>query len=410
MSTDLELRVIEPEELADWVRTFSVAFGQTYREDQLPGFREFLELDRTIAAFDRGRPVSTGGILSFELTLPGLTTIPAGGVTAIAVLPTHTRRGILTAMMRRQLEDMRERGEAVGLLFASESNIYGRYGYGLASTTCELKVESRYGTFRALPQPAGSVRLVQCEEAAKLFPGIYDAARRQRPGQINRPDHWWSHWFKDEPDERRGMSERFYVLHEGDGGADGYLAYRISPSWSSGLPGNTMRIQELITASSDAYTALWRYALTMDLVPTVYVWGRPVDEPLRWMLAESRRLRFESVNDGLWARLVDIPAALSARRYLSQGALTLAVTDPFCPENDGTYRLEGGPDGAECRKTDAEPDLALKVDDLAAVYLGGVRFGTLQRAGRVEERRSGALTRAEALFASEVEPWCSHGF
>jgi predicted acetyltransferase len=410
MSTEIDLRPIGPDEVAEFGRAFSIAFGQTFREENVEGLREFLELDRTLAALDGSEIVGTAGVLTFELTLPGLATISAGGVTAVSVLPTHTRRGILTRVMRRQLADMRERGEALGLLYASESVIYGRFGYGLATTTAELKIETRHGAFRNLPQAGGRVRLVRGDEAATILPPIYETERRRRPGQVNRPQSWWKDWLEDQPEDRRGMSERVYVVHEGDAGPDGYLAYRINANWTAGLPDNAMQVAELITSTPDAYAALWRYALTMDLVPHVRAWGRPPDEPLRWMLADTRRLRFEALGDGLWLRIVDIPAGLSARRYLTDGAITFAVTDPFCPENTGTYRLEGGPDGAQCTRTNAEPEIALQVDDLGAAYLGGVRFTTLRWARRLQELRPGAAERADSMFASTVEPWCSHHF
>src|SRR5262249_23505607 len=146
------------------------------------------------------------------------------------------------------------------------------------------------------------------------------------------------------------------------------------------------------------------------LMQTVLAPIRPVDEPLRYLLADPRRLRIISFFDSLWVRLLDIRNALAARRYLAEGRVVFDVTDPFCPENSARYALEGGPEGAECWLTTDEPDLALDVSDLGAVYLGGNRFTALAQAGRVEKRTLGALARADRMFASDPAPWCTQEF
>ncbi len=159
-----------------------------------------------------------------------------------------------------------------------------------------------------------------------------------------------------------------------------------------------------------AAAGLWRYCLDLDLIGAVQLAGRPVDEPLRWLLADPRRLRTAKVTDGLWVRLLDLPAALAARRYAAPGAVVVEVTDRLRPANDGRFLLEGGPDGADCRPTGREPDLLCDVADLGAAYLGGVKLASLARAGRVLEQAPGALARADAMFATDPAPWCTTGF
>jgi predicted acetyltransferase len=169
-------------------------------------------------------------------------------------------------------------------------------------------------------------------------------------------------------------------------------------------------VYELYGSSPTVRTALWQFCLGVDLTATLSCWNAPVDEPLRWRLADPRRFRITAVSDWLWARLVDIPAALGGRRYASPGRLVLDVTDAFKPHNTGRYEVAGGPDGADCRRTDSEPDLALDVTDLGALYLGGVGCTALARAGRVEECRPGALAAGDALFATAEAPWCTTEF
>jgi predicted acetyltransferase len=353
--------------------------------------------------------VATSGLISFELTVPGPAAVPAGGVTAISVLPTHRRRGILTSIIRREFEEMQSRGERVGILWASESIIYGRFGYGLATNQSDLKIKRASGALDRAPASPGSIRLLDREEAASVLPTIYNRFRRQVPGQIDRVEGWWEDFFRDSPRDRRGASSRYYALYE-DGEAEGYAAYRLKSEWPGGIPGGTALVQELVTVTPGAYAGLWRYLLGLDLVDTVAVGGRPLDEPVRWMLADPRRLRFEDVGDAIWLRIVDVTGALEARRYMVEGALTLRIADRFCPENEGTYRLEGGPDGATCRRVQGDADIALNIADLGAAYLGGTTLSVLAASGRVEEIRPGALRLADAMFASDMNPWCAHHF
>jgi predicted acetyltransferase len=200
------------------------------------------------------------------------------------------------------------------------------------------------------------------------------------------------------------------MYRSSSGDIEGAVLYRIKQQRKDGLSTSTLLVNPLIAVTPEASAALWRFCLDIDLVRTIRATNRPVDELLRWMLADPRRLRTTALLDDLWLRLIDIPAALSARRYTASDRLVLQVSDPFCPENGGRYVLDAGPDGAECRSTTAEADLALDVADLGAAYLGGVRLRTLARAGRVVECAAGAVERASALFASDPPPWCATPF
>lgn len=410
MSGGIDVRPIGRDELDEFMAVSSAAFGWTTSADDREEWDRFLEYDRTLAAFDGERMVATSGAISFQLTLPGEVTAPAAGVTVISVLPTHRRRGILTEIMRRQLADFRRRQEPLAILLASESLIYGRYGYGLAMTAASYEIERHRGALRQPFDHSGSVRIVDTAEASRLFPDVYEQVRIRQPGFVSRNEEWWSSWFKDPERHRREFSARFYVVYEEGGAAQGYLAYRVKPNWDQGIAQSQLLVQDFMAATPASYVALWQYCLSADLVESIQIVNRPLDEPLRWMLTDPRRLRFQHVGDHLWARLVDVASALACRRYLAEGTLTLSVTDPFTPENDGVYRLEGGPDGATCRRITGEAEIELRVDDLGALYLGGTTFTTLARAGRVKERRPGALHRADALFATDRAPWCPNHF
>ncbi len=370
------------------------------------------EFDRSLVAVEDGRFIGAAGAMSFDLTLPGFTTIPVAGVTWVAVLPTHRRRGVLTALMRRQLEDMRARGEALALLTASESAIYRRFGYGAATSVMYTEIERAHSAFLSPVNISGRYRLVEHEEAiSEILPPLYDDVRRSHVGELSRTPAKWKSQYRTPNAPFNGFGPRFYAIYESDAGrVDGAVIYRAKLEWTNGVPDGTLQVSELIARTPEAYAALWRYCLDVDLVARVRGLHRPVDEPLRWMLADSRRLRVTHLADNLWVRLLDIPAALSARRYAAPEHLTFEVSDAFLPEVAGRYTLEGAPDGAACARSDHPADLSLDIAALGAAYLGGVSFTTLAQAGLIHEENPGALARADAMFATFPAPFCSTPF
>jgi predicted acetyltransferase len=412
---DIDIRPITPEESRGFDEVLDAAFGETISDEERADHHAWFEYDRSIAAFDGDRIVGTGGAYSMDLTLPGLATIPVGGLTAIAVLPTHRRRGILRSMILYHFEEVERRGEMVSALGASESVIYGRFGYGMATSAATYEIDPRHGAFLR-PSDAsragrGRLRLLEPEETGKLVPPFYDRYRRGQPGELDRSQTWWDVYVRDPEWTRHGASRHFDVVYESEPGrVDGWLSYRVEPRWPDGLAANLVRVRQLVGLTPEADAALWHYCLSMDLAGTVRVNDRPVDDPIRWRLADPRRLRVVTVDDQLWVRLLDLPGALAARRYATEGELVLEISDALRPRNHGRFRLEGGPDGASCQPTRAEPELALDITDLGAAYLGGTGLATLARASRVAELTPGALLRADRMFAADPPPICTTHF
>ena len=408
---DIEIRPIGPDRNREFGRVMETAFGETSTEEAEAYYERSFEWDRAIAAFDGDHLVGTGGADTMELTHPGLTVIPVGGLTAIAVLPTHRRRGVLRAIIGRHFEDVEERGEPVSVLNASESTIYGRFGYGMATIQADLEISTRHGAFLHPAAAPGRLRLLDQAELVQVLHPFYDRARRAQPGELSRVDSWWELYATDPEWIRDGDSRHHDVVYESEPGrVDGWLGYRIKDRWNDGLPNNLAKVRHLFALTPEAGAALWRYCLDLDLVTTVQLADRPLDDPLRWYLADPRRLRTTRVADQLWVRLLDLPRALSARRYATTDALVLEVSDALRPQNQGRFRLEGGPDGATCQATGAEPDVVLDVTDLGAAYLGGTRLATLGRAGRVHQQTPGALVRADAMLASDPPAWSTTHF
>lgn len=409
----IDIRPIGEDEFERFGRAGSAAFGEEFSDEARDYERRFFEFDRSLAAFDGGDLVGTTGAYSFDLTLPGFTTVPAAGVTWVAVLPTHRRQGILSRFMARQLDDVADRGEPVALLTASESLIYGRFGYGIATQANVVEIR-KAGLALTVPSRAGGrIRLVDVDDARKVLPGLHDRYRLARPGTLTCNERWWESYFSDPEKFRDGYSTRYYAVHENDEGeADGYAAYRVSwGDWAPERPGSTVRLLSLHGADPEVDAALFEFLLSLDLIWQLGSFNRPVNDPIRWRLSDFRRYRILRTNDWLWARLVDVPAALAARRYATEGRLTIGVQDPFRPANDGVHRLDGGPDGAACERADGsiDADLRMPVDALGAAYLGGVTFATLAAAGRCAGDRD-AIQRADALFPSMPPPYCDRDF
>ncbi len=408
---DHELRTLDPAELPAAVRAHGAAFGHHPTDEDVECARLLFDPDRSLAAFDGGEVVATAGAMPLQLSLPGGTAVPAAGVTDVGVVPTHRRRGLLTAIMDRQLTDVAGRGEAVAVLITSETAIYGRFGYGLASSTTSWRLATEGSALTRPPSAAGQVRLVGAGEAAAVLPDVHDRTRRHRPGAVSRPPGWWRRWFRDRERDRDGASARFYAVHEGpDGRPGGYAAYRVGGGWEHGLAAKDVTVADLHATGAEVEAALWRFLLDLDLVVAVQASRRPVDEALRWRLADPRRLVVTEVVDDLWLRLLDVPTALAARRYGTEDRLVVELTDAFRPANGGRYLVEGGPAGAVCARTGAGPDLAMTVADLGTLYLGGVPATVLAAAGRVVEHRPGALARADAFLGTAPAPWCGTFF
>jgi predicted acetyltransferase len=406
---DIEIRTIGPEEFDAWRRAFETSFSEYPRDDWLEIDRKLTEPERTFGALDDGQFVGGATTATMRMTVPGGEAALAG-VTGVGVAPTHRRRGVATALMRRQLDHVRERGEEpFAALHASEGGIYGRYGYGMATFGCGMEIERDRTAFVHEPPEVGRVRLLDRDAAFPAMRSVYDRVRPQQPGFLARSDLDWEARFADFEVDREGASALFFAAHESAQGVDAYAAYRFKHNWTNGVPDGAVDVEELLAATPESFALMWRFVFEIDLAARIKCWLRPIDDPLVGLLAEPRRLRL-TLRDGLWVRIVDVASALEARRYASAGSLIIDVRDAFCPWNEGRYALDGGPDGASCSPTRGSPDLVLTASELGGVYLGGVGFGQLARSGRVQEETAGALARADALFRWDPAPWCADQF
>ena len=432
----IEIRRPTDAEIPAFIDVVGAAFGELLTEAEIEEERQTWEADRLFVAWAGDRPIGTSGNLTFGLTTPG-GAVRAAGVTLVGVVPGERRRGVLVAMMRALLDDATAHAEPVAILWASEGAIYQRFGFGLGTFVGSFELPRSRARFLRPVEPVGRVRLVTADEAMVAFPPIFDSVVPSIPGAVKRREATWR--YSVVADNTHGRTEygpKFRALLEVDGVPAGYAVYRTRAEWDDRGPKGALTVLEVIGATPAAEMELWSWLCSMDLFPTIRGRRTSVPHPLQLALAEPRALGLV-VNDGIWLRLVDLPAALAARRYAPDTSLVLDVTDAFLPANSGCWRLAvdangvgtatrvtaAGPEasgapttptleasGAPPSEASGAPDLALDIADLAACYLGAVRPSELARAGRVRELIPGALARADRCFGAERAPWCSLSF
>ncbi len=376
------------------------AFGHQQTDADLENFRPLFEPDRFLLACDpeSGAILGVTGSYPLDVTLPGGTVLPAPGVTWVSVDPTMRRRGILRAMFAEQHAGFVADGLVVALLTASEGAIYGRFGYGVTTVNRTFEVNRRRAEFRPDAPDPGGVRYADRETARKLAPELHRRWCAITPGAVSRSDAAWDWHLRDEERWRDGGSALFYLIH-----ADGFASYRVR--WSD----RSATVVDLFTATDAAYAALWRVLLGLDLVDKVTGWkSLAVADPLPLMLTDPRQVRTTGLDDGMWSRVLDVPAALAARTYATEIDIVLDVRDDFL-HRGGRVRLRGGPEGATCGPTDAPADLALPVATLGPLLFGCNRASTYARVGRAEGAPD-VLRRIDAAFMTDREPLHGTGF
>lgn len=402
MTDPCPLRTLRDGEFPEWAHAVSAAYGNDLRDADIADGSVTIELDRAIVAHDRDIPVAGAAIYSRSLTIPGAVQ-PIAAVTWVGVAPTHRRRGILTSMMRSQLHGLHETGgEPIAVLNASEATIYGRFGYGVASRLARLDGTRPQLRLRSdVECGSGSIRLLRADAAAYPMKQVYDLVAATAVGFLDRSDRFWRARHYDAEHTRGGASAFWFAVHEDSTGAPtGYAIYRLRDH-------NTVQVVELVAATQEAYAAVWRFLVDIDLHPRI-TFDAALDEPLEHLLVDSRALR-STVVDNLWVRLVDVDRALATRRYATPLDVVLAVDDGFCPWNTGRYRLQADGANVTCERTTAGADVRLTTTELGAAFLGGTTLATLAAAGRVEELRPGAVAACSRAFRGDREPYHPSG-
>ena len=402
----VEFRAIEPGEFDDLRSALGLVFGfDPHAGDGR--LKAILPIHRTRCGFEDGRMVGTSAAFELEMTVPG-GRVACGGTTIVSVSPTHRRQGILRRMMQAHLDDVREHSEPIAALWATDSAIYGRFGYGCAAICHEIEVDRDHVDFHRLVPGTGPVRVIGAEEAGRVLPSFFDSVRTSIPGFFDRSADWWTHRRLSDPEhDRDGMTSYRYVVVDGEEGISGFAQYRSKLKWEAGHGAGEVAVQELIGTTPQSWASLWSYVLSHDLLQKTTADLRPPWDPIFDLLAGTRRATATRA-DSFWVRIMDVPTALSARAYSGPVDLVIGVLDPMS-DVTGSYRLSAKGDDVECTPVDDEPDVSLDLEDLSACYMGQARFRQLARVGRVSGAGA-ALTALDAAFSWDPEPWCPEIF
>ena len=406
-----DIKTVDPAEFVAWYDTISTAYFRSTDVEPLAQFRSaHVDFARTWAAYDAGHVVATLRSFATPITVPGNASVVADAVTNVSTLPTHRRKGALTGMMTASLQAAVDRGDPLSILLAARWPIYGRFGYGAATEGANYEIDATAADFGAAGR-SGELEYVDKPTARRLVPPVFERHRTSQPGAIERTDHDFDLDFGLVVVPGRTAWDGRIVVHRsaGTSDVDGYLRYHVDDNWEGLRPRCVLVVDDLVTTTPAAYAALWRLCCEIDNVVTVKTADRSVDEPLTWLLADARAMTQTARTDFVWVRLLDVPAALSARSYLTEGRIVLDVRDRL-KHAEGRYLLEAGPLGATCVPSSEPADLELDVATLGSAYLGGMRLLSLAAGGLIIEHRPGTLDVANAMFTGASVPWCNTWF
>ncbi|MPZ00229.1 MAG: GNAT family N-acetyltransferase [Actinophytocola sp.] len=407
--TDRSIRTLDATEIRSAHTLFFAALHEPpLNDEKWERAKRIYQEDRTLGAFENDTMVGTAMSIDTTLTVPG-GTVPMAAVSGVGVRADRTRRGVLTDLMTTQFTDCAERGVPVAGLHASEAVIYGRFGYGIATQQRSRRVRRHRAEVRSNAPTDGEVELYALDAALTMLPDVYAHLPRSRPGRLDRTRHFWPMWedhYRTEPGLMR------LAVHHGSDGPDGYASYRVVTD-NVGDDVAVMLVEDMAAATPAAYADLWRALLRVDLVTRIETRWEPLDAPLDALLTDYRAVTTVAVNDDLWLRLVDVPAALNARSYTGDStgadAVVIEVSDPLLKRNSGRYRLSA----SGCEPTSEPAQLALDVDTLGMLYLGGWRVAELAAVGRIDVTATAAdeaLGAAHRLLVTDRPPWCGTPF
>jgi len=410
----VSIRRSTPEDLMPFFETMSLQFSFDLPEDteEREAWKtrnlETGGIERGMVAEDDGQIVGTLGAFDLDMTVPG-GSVPCAGTTWVSVAPSHRRRGVLRRMMSAHLSEAVEHGDVIAALWASDSAIYQRFGYGRAVESVAIDLDRPMARFRdAAPIPE-RIEMITKEAAADMLPPLYERIRRDLPGTFARSEPWWAHrHLRDSPERRGGRSAmRIAVSSAEDGTATGYVIFRVESKFESGHSNDVVHVVELLGSTPGSWSALWSLVLGLDLATRVKGSFRPLDDPLFEFLTGIRRVE-RTLSDTVWVRVLDVERALTSRTYGQPGALTIAISDGMGFAN-GTYRLEWDGHRIECSGASGTADLDIDVADLGAAFLGRPAFAAAALAGTIGGSLE-AATLADRMFAHHRSPCCPEVF
>jgi len=402
----IEIRPITDDEFEPLGHAIVNAFGDDLDDGWVARFRKVMPIERTLAAFDDGDMVGTFGEFPLRLTVPGGAQIDMAGTTIVTVRSTHRRRGLLRAMMHQHLATIAERGDMVAGLWASEAPIYGRFGYGLATQSFAVTIDARRVTLP--PVDAGlRVEPIAPDDLAEVVGPVWNASAPARPGFLERSDERWENIAADPESHRGGATARRHIVVKRGPDVVGYVTFRQRSVWDGPVANGSVEVDTMISTDTEAHIALWTHLLSIDLFPNVSFWNMPIDDPLIVLASDMRQVK-RTMNDAGYLRILDLPRALAARSYESDGSLTIKVTDDL-GYADGTFQVtvRGGTANVEA-STDPS-DCTMAIETLGALYLGGANAAQLATTAKLSGSAE-AVSTLDRLFRTTTAPWMSEEF
>lgn len=379
-------------------------------EEQIDQAQSHIRDDRLVGVWDPRSadpavPVGTSEAWISDLTVPGQAAVSAWAISAVTVAQTHRRLGIARALMEAELRTAVALDVPVAMLTVSESTIYGRFGFAPSALARDLTIDTRRARWVG-PTAPGRVHYVSADQLHDDGHAIVERVRLEAPGQIaySGSGVLWERQLGLGAGDDNAKNLRFVRYDDIDDAPQGFAIYTASEN-ESDFAESRAKLNTLVAATPDAYAALWRFVLELDLVSEVTAHLRPVDEPLRWMIDDFRAIHVDE-RDHLWTRILDVKGALEARTYGTPGRLVIGVHDDL-GFADGAWALEIDNSGAAgVTAVDKAADATMSVNALAALHLGGVSAHHLVAAGSVQ----GDATRIDAMFRSPVQPYLSIWF
>lgn len=407
---DITYRPVTEDEYPAFATAIIEGFSDDVPDTEFPDLlKSTLPPERTLAAFEGNEIVGTFGGYALDVSVPG-GHVPMEGTTVVTVFPTHRRTGLMAEMMQIHLDSAVANGYPVAGLWSSQSSIYGQFGYGAASYAHSITLRAADIVFRSDIE-IDRVRRISAEDAPSVLPAVFDAVLSTTSGMYARSKAWWNFDVLHDADwNKRGKTGLRFVVHDGPDGPEGYAMYRQKGGESDdGHANGTVHVIEVIAGTDRAHASLWSYLTSIDGCPNIKSWNCPVDDPLATKLVEPRRVRVESRFDALWILILDVVAALEARTYERDGSIRFTVANAYRTDVEGTYELSITNGAATCVRTEGDADLALDLDVLGAIYLGGADAHAYAAADRIRGDVE-AIHRLNGLFHTARAPWCNQVF
>ena len=409
---DLRLALVDTSDAPayeEWVQVSNRGFhGGQLNDEQSVGMRDGMADRRTTGVFDGDAVVGTVNAFPSPVTVPGNRELPAWAISMVTVAQTHRRRGIARELLESELRTAVALGIPMAMLTVSESTIYSRFGFAPATMAANLTINTRRARYIG-PTPGGSVRFVEIDQLRPLVDELYARWRVLSPGEI---EVWPRRWDRiigltDEAKKDVTKLPRAVRYDDANGVLQGFAVYSVKEN-EEDFPASGAELLYMMAPSVDAYAALWRFLLELDLVATITAHLRPVDEAVRWQVNDFRAVKVETY-DHLWLRILDVPTVLQAREYYASANLVIEVTDEL-GHAGGTFAFASNEGTTVVEPVETPAALTMSINELSALYLGGISAVTLQQAGRIHEHVPGSVQQLDAAFHSPVTPWLSVWF